>query len=107
MAKRRKNHLPPFVYITKEMLRSDAFKRLTNASRIAYLLLKSQCCKADQNEVKCPYSEAIKYMHKSTFSQSISQLIELGFIKKEQQGGLYRKINVYTFSDAWRLIGMA
>jgi len=92
----------PFVYILKDMFKSDAFKELTNASRMAYLLLRAQCREVEQDEVKCPYSTAQEYMKTNTYSRSIKQLIKLGFIEKSQQGGLYRKVNVYKFSKRWR-----
>ena len=102
MRGKKKNRLPPFVFITKEMLNSDAFKELTNASRIAYLLLQAQICKSEQTTVKFPYLQAVEYMDKQTFTRSIRQLVESGFVKKEQEGGLFRRTNVYTFTDYWR-----
>ena len=98
---RKKNRLPPFVFITKAMLKSDAYKELTNASRTAFLLLKAQCCKQDQQEVIFPYSHALDYMKTNTFSRSIKQLMDIGFIDKKQSGGLFRKVNIYSFSNRW------
>ena len=101
MAK-KKNRLPPFVYVTKEMLKSDAYKALTNASRVALLLLKAQMTSNDQNEVKFPYSHVEGYMQKRTFARAIRQLEEMGFIVKTQEGGMYRRTNIYTFSYEWK-----
>ena len=95
--KKKRNKLPPFVYITKEMLESEEFKKLTNASRVTYLLLKAQCKKFDQKSVKFPYSHSLKYMNEKTFSRSIRQLEEMRFIEISQEGGLIRRTNVYTF----------
>jgi len=91
-----------FVPIMKDMIKSPAFLQLTNASRISYILLKSQCRKFDQFEVKFPYSEAEQYMHRHTFADSIKQLEDLGFIERSSFGGLYRRTNVYKFIEAWR-----
>ena len=102
MARHKKNRLPPFVYLTKEMLNSDAFKKLTNASRVAYLLLQAQTCKSDQTIVKFPYSRAEAYMQKQTFADSIRQLLKLGFIRKEQEGGIFRRTNIYAFNSDWK-----
>ena len=93
--------------IQKEMINSKAFKELTNAARVALLLLKAQCCRADQNEVKCPYVYAELYMHKHTWHSAIDLLIAKGFINKEQEGGLFRKTNVYSFVDRWKTDSMA
>ena len=92
---KKKDRLPPFVPIFKETIKSESFKRLTNASRIAYLLLKSQCRRFDQTDVIFPYSHAAEYMHKGTWNASIKQLVREGYIVIEQKGGLYRRTNIY------------
>ncbi len=103
MSKRRGgNKLPPFVYITKEMLKSEAFMELTNASRVTYLLLQAQIKSFGQTEIILPYSQIEKYMDRNTFSRSIKQLVKFGFIKKKQKGGLLRRTNIYSFSEEWR-----
>jgi len=99
---RRKNRLPPFVYIIKEMLWSDAYKKLSNPSRVALLLLRAQLKNHGQAEVKFPYSCAQEYMKTNTFSHAVKELEEMGFIKKTQEGGLFRCTNIYSFTDAWR-----
>lgn len=91
-----------FVPIIKHMIQSPAFKQLTNASRVAYLLLKAQINKSDQREVIFPYGQAEAYMDRKTFARSIRQLCELGFIEKSDFGGLYRRTNVYKFTEEWR-----
>jgi len=98
---RRKNKIPPFVYVTKEMLGSDAYKKLSNPSRVTLLLLRAQLKNNDQVEVKFPYSHAEEYMDRHTFARSIRELEKIGFIRKTQSGGLYRRVNIYTFCGAW------
>ena len=92
----------PFVAIPKEVIKSEAFKQLTNASRVCYLLLKSQCCKFGQEEVCFPFTDAVNFMERHTFIRSIAQLQELGFIEKSSFGGLYRRTNVYKFIEKWK-----
>jgi hypothetical protein len=84
------------------MLYSEAYKELSNASRVAFLLLRAQTNTPEQNEVIFPYSQAEKYMRRGTFSRSIRQLREKGFIEKKQFGGLFRKTNLYSFIDSWK-----
>ena len=91
-----------FVPILKHMINSQAFKNLTNPARVAYLLLKAQCNKFGQDEVKFPYSHAEPYMNRHTFQKAIKQLVENGFIEKSSYGGLYRRTNVYKFVNNWR-----
>jgi hypothetical protein len=95
LAMRKKDRLPPFVPILKATIKSESFKRLTNASRVAYLLLKSQCCRFDQTDVILPYSHAEQFMHRGTWKSSIRQLQKEGYIAIEQKGGLFRRTNVY------------
>lgn len=101
---KRKDKLPPFVPILKEMIRSPAYKKLTNAARTSYTLLKLQCCKYGQDEVKFPYRHAGEYMDQHTFGRAIKQLIELGFIEKSFEGGLFRRTNIYKFIEEWKEI---
>ena len=93
-----------FVPVLRHMIESEAFKKLTNASRVAYLLLKSQIKNGDQKEIIFPYAHAQPYMNRNTFGRAIKQLIEFGFIEKMQYGGLYRRTNVYRLSEKWRKI---
>ena len=92
----------PFARIDKEIINSPAFQKLSNPARVAFLLLRAQIRDRNQNKVIFPYTQAQKYMKSNTFSRAISQLIAIGFIKKGQEGGLYRRTNTYTFVDAWR-----
>ncbi len=88
--------------ITNEVICSHAFKSLTNAARTAYTLMRAQVKKKNQSEVIYPYSHAVDYMERRTFAKSIRQLIDVGFIDKKQSGGLFRRTNIYLFSDKWR-----
>jgi hypothetical protein len=83
------------------MLKSDAYKKISNASRVALLLLRAQLKNHEQTEVNFPYSHAQAYMKKNTFARSIRELVEMKFIEKTQSGGLYRKTNSYSFTDGW------
>lgn len=83
------------------MLTSDAFKKLSNPSRVAFLLLRAQLKNHEQTEVIYPYSHAQEYMKKDTFARAIRELEEMGFIRKTQFGGLFRKTNAYCFTDEW------
>ncbi len=93
-----------FVPIMKDMIINPSFIKITNAAKVSYLLLKAQCNKFGQGEVKFPFSDAEPYMNRHTFSRSIKQLEALGFIEKTFHGGLYRRTNVYKFSDKWKEI---
>lgn len=93
---------PGFAMITNEVICSPAYKSLTNSARTAYTLMRAQVKKKTQSEVIYPYSHAADYMERRTFRTATLQLIEVGFIEKKQSGGLFRRTNIYLFSDRWR-----
>ena len=93
---KRKDRLPPFTPTENSLIDSDVYKKLTNASRVAYLLLCRQKRRFDQTDVIFPYSHAAAYMDQHTWARSIKELIACGMIGKKQEGGLYRKTNIYT-----------
>jgi hypothetical protein len=96
MRKSKKDRLPPFTPTENSLIDSDVYKKLTNASRVAYLLLCRQKRRFDQADVIFPYSHAAAYMDQHTWGRSIRELIACGLIGKKQEGGLYRKTNIYT-----------
>jgi hypothetical protein len=99
---KKKNRLPPFVAITREMLKSEAWESLTNAARVAYIHLQSKCVSFDQKEVTLSFKEMERIMSRHTYAGAIDQLEECGFIIKAQRGGLFRKRNFYHFIDEWK-----
>ncbi len=96
MKRTKSKRLPPFTPTDNKLIDSDCYKKLTNASRVAYLLLCRQKKRFDQVDVIFPYSHAAEYMDIHTYSKAIKDLIVSGLIEKKQEGGLYRKTNIYT-----------
>ena len=99
---KKKNRLPPFVAIFREMLQSEAWEAISNPARVAYVHLKSKLVSFDQVEVTLSFREMEPFMSRHTYSGAIDQLEECGFIVKVQRGGLYRKRNFYRFTDEWK-----
>ena len=93
---KKKDRLPPFTPTENNLIDSDIYKKLTNASRVAYLLLCRQKKHFNQTEVCFPYSHAQEYMNRNTWSRAIKELIACKMIEKKQEGGLYRRVNIYT-----------
>ncbi|HRT81543.1 MAG TPA: hypothetical protein P5127_00110 [Oscillospiraceae bacterium] len=103
---RKKNRLPPFVAIMKEMLRSKAWQEIGHAARVAYIHLRAKCVTPNNHdEVTLSYKEMEKIMQRRSFARAIKELEQHGFIVKRQSGGLYRRRNFYTFTDAWKDVG--
>lgn len=99
---KKKNRLPPFVAIPKEMLRSEAWESISNAARVSYVHLKEKCITANPGEITLSFKEMERIMDRHTFSRSLSQLEARGFILKDQRGGLFRKRNYYRFTEQWK-----
>ena len=93
---KKKDRLPPFTPTENSLIDSDIYKKLTNASRVAYLLLCRQKRRFNQTDVIFPYSQAQDYMNRNTWSRAIKELTACEMIEKKQEGGLYRRVNIYT-----------
>lgn len=99
---RSKNKLPPFVPVLKQMLKSNAWKMLSNPARVAYIHMKAKMCTPYPEPVTLSYREMEPFMRQETFSKATKQLEKYEFIKIVQKGGLYRRRNYYTFIEGWR-----
>ncbi len=84
-----------FVMLKNTFIFSDVFKRLTNAARVAWILLRSQVKYDGDTDIKFPYSDAQKFMDRNTWARAIDLLQREGMIEKIQEGGLYRRTNIY------------
>lgn len=100
---KKKNRLPPFVAIFREMLQSEAWESISNPARVAYVHLKSKCITANSGEITLSFKEMERIMDRHTFSRSLNQLEAHGFILKDKRGGLFRKRNYYRFIDQWKV----
>jgi hypothetical protein len=107
MAKRRriKNKLPPFAAILKEMLKSPAWEKLTNASRVAYVHLKAECKSSEAQDISLTYEKMKKIMYKRTYANALRQLETYGLIERTQRGGLFNRPNLFRLSEEWRKVG--
>jgi hypothetical protein len=99
---RKKNRLPPFVAVLKEMLKSEAWEAISNPARVAYIHLKGKCITANGGEITLSFKEMERIMDRHTFSRALGQLVAHGFIIKDQRGGMFRKRNFYRFSEQWK-----
>ncbi len=101
MAK-KKNRMSRFVAIPWDIIDSKAWMDLTNAARVAYIHMKRQVRSWNSPPVPLSYRKMEPIMNRHTFASSLKQLEKVGFIKKQQQGGLYRKRNFFRFVDDWK-----
>ena len=89
------------VRITRNMMESKAWKELTVHSRVLYMEMKAKYNGTNDNDISYTYTEGTELMSKLTFTKSMDQLIELGFIKIVSQGWNVREPNIYGFHDMW------
>jgi hypothetical protein len=102
MLRRKKNKLSRFIALLWEMVDSKAWQDLSNAARVAFIHLKRKVVSSNPGEISLSYKEMEKIMNRHTFSRALKQLETIGFITKEQHGGLYRRRNFFRLSDEWR-----
>jgi DNA-binding transcriptional ArsR family regulator len=105
MGRRRKSKLSRFVALHWEIIDSRAWQDLSNASRVALIHLKRKVFKANPGEISLSYNEMEKIMCRHAFAKALKQLEDVGFITKEQQGGLFRRRNFFRLSENWRRYG--
>lgn len=105
MVRRKTNKIDfTFVPIPVDVLSSEAWKKLTNAGRVAYLHIFERWWFNRQNPVSVTYKTMERFMGRKTFSEALKKLEAFGFIKKTQTGGLFRKRNYFEMSEEWRRI---
>jgi hypothetical protein len=108
MPRFNKHKAPPFVMLEKrELLGSNAWKKLTGAAVKVYLYMRSQTLghisEAINYEIKKPYSIIAQDtgLSRQTVRNAIIELENVGFINLFKQGGLKSgglSVNVYRLS---------
>jgi hypothetical protein len=88
-----KKKLPPFVLVTREMLKDIRFKKLSSSAKIAFIYLKEKLNPKYGNEVILTYKEMESVMHKRHYAKALKELTEAEFIKKSNQGGMLKNAN--------------
>jgi DNA-binding PadR family transcriptional regulator len=105
MQKGRKDKpAPPWVKLDNDMLNSAAWTALPDKAVWVYIWLRKQWDfkKGGNDHLELPYSEVSWRMSRGAFFKAIQTLVEYGFIKYKQKGGLFKRPNVYALSDAWK-----
>ena len=94
-----------YVRIANDMQDSAAWEDLSCFAVRVYLLMKKKYNKNNADDISLTYKEAGKYMNARTFTKSIDELIEHGFIKIVRQSWTSRECNIYAFSENWKRFG--
>ncbi|CAM4408041.1 hypothetical protein FHS16_001753 [Paenibacillus endophyticus] len=91
------------IRITRSMMSTGAWKTLTVHSKVLYIEMKNKYTGSNENDISFTYKEAAEIMNARTFTKSVDQLIEYGFIKLIEQNWTTRRPNIYGFNDQWKL----
>jgi hypothetical protein len=93
------------IRITLNMMRSKAWKELSVHSRVLYIEMKAKYTGNNEDNISFTYTEGEELMNKKTFTKSLDQLIELGFIKVVRQSWTTRECSIYGFHTMWHHYG--
>jgi len=93
------------IRITMNMMRSKAWKELSAHSIVLYMEMKAKYTGHNENDISFTYSEGEALMNKKTFTNSLDQLIDFGFIKVIRQSWTTRECNIYGFHSMWQHYG--
>ena len=103
MKKGRKDEIKRYVKLDDEMTNAAAWTTLSFKAVWVYIELRKQFnYNAGGNDhLILPYSQAAWKMNRATFSRAIKELIEYGFIRIIQHGGLPKIPNIFALSNRW------
>ena len=103
-----------FMQIFHDMFDSKAWQALNAHDRDLYMhmlrkyqrkVLHGNIENTNYDNISMVKNEYEKFMNARTFSKSIDNLIEHGFIKVIKNGYSTRTCNIYGFNDAWKFYG--
>ena len=106
-----------FTKLCDDMMDSPAWQELNRSQRCLYLELKKKYkakyssglfISDNASNISIPATEAKKlYSNLRIFRNDIDKLIECGFINLIESGWTTRTVNIYGFSDRWKIYGQA
>jgi hypothetical protein len=89
----------------ESMFEAEAWQELTPYARTIYFEMVRKFNGHNEDDISYTYEEGQKLMHKNTFTKSIDQLIDNGFIRITAHNPHNSKCNIYAFHTAWQLYG--
>jgi hypothetical protein len=98
MRSRKKAKLPPFVALSRAMLKNPEWRKLSPAAMIVYVYLKNKYVGTNNGEIELHYSEIRDIFAPATISKALKQLKASGWIDGTKIGGLYRYSNHYRLT---------
>jgi hypothetical protein len=93
------------IRITVDMMESKAWKELSVHAIVLYCYMKTKYNKNNENNIMFKQDEGEKLMARNTFTKSIDQLIDFGFIRLVEHHIYTRFANIYGFTNMWQFYG--
>lgn len=94
---RRNHRAPPFVMVTRGLLRDQKWRKLSSSAKVLWIYMRSKFNYETLSEVTLAYSEMKDMMSSKTISRAFKELQETGFIEKTKYGGLFGGVCAYKF----------
>jgi len=104
--KKGREHIEPYVLLENKMTDSAAWTSLSFGAVWVYIELRKSFDynKGGNNHLILPYSQVSWKMNSRTFKSKKQELLDKGFIKVVDQGGLFNRPAVYALSNNWERI---
>ena len=89
---RKKKNLPPFVALSREMLKSKEWRtELSSSAKVLYIHIKHKYVGSNNGSIRLYYSEMGDMMADGTIARAFQELEEAGWIERVKIGtGRYR-----------------
>lgn len=99
--RRSKGKLPSFVALSRSMLKSPEWRKLSPTTMIVYVYLKNKYVKTNNGQIELHYSELRDILAPATISKALKRLKLDGWITATRIGGLYRYSNQYFLTGKY------
>jgi hypothetical protein len=98
-----KDETEPYVKLDNRMTNSAAWTALGDGAVWLYIELKKQFNfkKGGYDHLVLPYSKVAWRMSRGTYCNRLQELIQYGFIRIVEPGGLQKRATVYALSSKW------
>ena len=93
--KTKRSNCPPFVFLNNKTLWSEEWLGLLPSRQIIYLYIKSRYTSFNNGKIYFPYSDYQDQFDKSTFYDSLSDLVAGGWIRRKKKGSKQRFYYLY------------
>mgnify|MGYP001167350570 FL=1 len=94
----KKRRSIPFAPIFKDVLFSDAWHNLSHSEQLIYIYIKANHNGSNNGEIPFTYSQVKRSFSSATISKALKGLINKGWLKKTEYGGLFQKKCLYKLT---------